>query len=157
MRIKLRHIETAFVIISVIMTSERAYAQKQGLPSATDNVLKYRYQQYKNNLPRYPKGYPMIVRMYSTIGAGVEANWEASSYTADAVVGSNVRWGLGYKFTPVHALEANFMYASTSFLENGLFGTVAPAHRSSYGVELNYMMNVTAFGKRSDMFNHFEV
>ena len=157
MRIKIRHIETVLAIISVIMTSEQAYAQKQGLPGATDNVLKYRYQQYKNSLPRYPKGYPMISRMYSTLGAGVEANWEASSYTSDAVVGSNVRWGLGYKFTPVHALEANFMYASTSFLEDGLFGTVAPAHRNSYGVELNYMMNVTAFGKRSDTYNRFEV
>lgn len=146
-----KFLATGIALISVL---NGVYAQKAGLPENKKNIIDYRYQKFDYSLPRFPKGYPLRDRFYIFSDAGIEANWEASKEAGDIFFNPMVHAGLGFKITPVHAIEGGFLFASA---KNALAPTDAYARKqNSYGGQLNYVMNLTAFGYRNAELHKFE-
>lgn len=147
---------TKLIFAGLISTaaSMGVYGQKPGLPENKKNIIELRYQNPDHSLPRFPKGYPLRDRFYIVSDAGVEANWEASKEASDIFFNPSVHAGLGFKFTPVHAIEASFLFASG---KNSLPAIAEyPKRKNSYGGQLNYVINLTAFGYRNADIHRFE-
>lgn len=131
---------TLFAIAFWLFATAFLYAQKQGLPPQEGSVIDLRYQKYENALPRFPKGYPLLHRFYLAADGGIEANWENSSESGRIRTAALLNGTLGFRFTPVHALEARYLFSD-----------------GSQGMNLNYVLNLTAFATRQASVNRFEV
>lgn len=115
------------------------HAQRRGLPEQKRDAIGLRYQQYQNALPRFPKGYPLLHRLYLTGAAGIEAEWEASNESGIVQTDFSMKGGIGFKFTPVHAIEADYLYTP-----------------QTQGINLNYVLNLSAFATRQAKPYRFE-
>lgn len=144
-----------FAGIFLIFALTHVYAQKHGLPENNQNIIRNRYQKIDYRLPRYPSDYPLRNRFYFLSDAGLEANWESSKAESAILFNALLHAGLGFRFTPVHALEASFIYASHNNRYNDFASNVKS--ENMYGANLNYVMNFTAFGNKTADIHCFEV
>ncbi|MGL5786753.1 MAG: DUF3575 domain-containing protein [Bacteroidales bacterium] len=154
MNIRCTYIKMILSGLILISCFSGVYAQKKGLPVNKENIIKYRYQTPDYRLPRFPSGYPLRDRFYLFTDVGAEANWEASEYGSQLFFNALVHSGLGFKITPVHGLEAGFLFAAPDKRMEGI-----PEYRESrnvYGATLNYLLNLTAFGNKSANVQKFE-
>lgn len=144
-----------FAGVLLIFALTHVYAQKHGLPENNQNIIRNRYQKIDYRLPRYPPDYPLRNRFYFLSDAGAEANWESSKTESVILFNALVHAGLGFKFTPVHALETSFVFASRNNRYNDFASNVKS--ENMYGLNLNYVMNFTAFGNKSTDIHRVEV
>ena len=120
------------------------YAQKPGSPENSVNAINYRFQKFDKSPVVFADSVRFRNRFYNIFSAGIEADWEGTYGLNTPMAGLAARLSFGYRITPVHALEADFLYADS--------GT-----RSSFGVNLNWALNLNNLALRRDGQSKFEV
>ena len=120
-----------------------AYAQKKDSPENTVNAIDYRYQYFDGKLPHFADSVRFRDRFYNIFSGGYEANWQKSIFTGERMGGLDARLSFGYRLTPVHAVEADFLYSNL-------------ARTDAFGANLNYVMNLNNFATKKDAHNKFE-
>ena len=128
---KVRYI--VFVIIFAILAgsqSGKLYAQVEGSPLNDRNAVDYRYQRFETALPQFPDSVRFRDRFYTTFGAGIEANWERSKSLNTSLFNFTYKATAGYMFTPVHAIEGDFLFSNVK-------------GNPYYGFNVNYAANLT--------------
>lgn len=119
------------------------YAQVVNSPTNDKNALDYRYQIYSGKLPKFADSITFRNRFYNIVSAGVEANWEESRSLKSYIIDYTGKFSFGYRLTPVHAIEADFLYTKAD-------------NQNSFGANLNYVLNINNFANRADRHNKFE-
>ena len=125
------------------MQGRVAFAQVKGSPDNTVNAMDYRYQYFDGTHASFADSIRFRDRFYNLAGYGLVADWEADGDQMSPLAGWNTRLAFGYRYTPVHATEVDFIFGG------GNKGRV-------YGVDANYVMNLNNFVLRQDSRNRFE-
>lgn len=123
---------------------ESVYAQKKGSPENTVNAIGYRYQRFDNSPVVFADSVKFRDRIYDLFSLGIEADWESSYGMNTPVTGLGARMSFGYRITPVHAIEADFLYSGVGSRHTG-------------GLNLNWAVNLNNLALRKDAHNRFEV
>lgn len=131
------------VFLGAGIQADRVYAQKPGSPETSINALDYRYQQFGEPL-FFADSVKFRNRLYNILSTSLESDWENSLKFDQPKLGFSSRLAFGYRLTPVHAVEANFLYSNVS-------------SRHAFGVDLDWVMNLNNFATRKDAHNRFEV
>jgi hypothetical protein len=142
----MRKVRAIFMICFALlfgMQGVRMYAQVVGSPVNDKNAIDYRYQYFKSHLPQFADSIKMRNRFYVMAGAGLDANYELSKDFSAFKVGYNARLTLGYRFTPIHAIETDLIYADMD-------------HRNHYGINVNYVMDLNNFALGRDSHDKLE-
>ena len=129
--------------MALVLSGSAVFAQVAGSPLNDQNAIKHRYQKYNRTLPSFGDSVKFRDRFYTTFSAGVGTNWEESVNLKNRIASWTGRLTLGYRLSPVHAMEADIISAKAG--EN-----------SSWGINLNYAMNLNNFATRKDNHNRFE-
>lgn len=119
------------------------HAQVVGSPVNEKNAIDYRFQYFDGRLPRFADSVKFRDKIYTLFGAGIEANWERSQGLDSYMINFTSKATVGYTFTPVHAIEADFLYSNVGSHPN-------------YGANINYVMNLTNFASKEGSFNKVE-
>ena len=120
------------------------YAQKVGSPENTVNAIDYRFQKFDRTPVMFADSVKFRNKIYNIFSVGMEADWESSIALSQPMTGFNARVSLGYRITPVHAVEADALYANT-------------LGRPAVGANLNWAVNLNNLATRRDGRNGFEV
>ena len=120
-----------------------AYAQKKDSPENSVNAIDYRFQKFDNSPVMFADSVKFRDRFYNIFSAGIEGDWERNVTLNEPMTGLDARLAFGYRITPVHAVEADFIYANT-------------LGRNILGANLNWAMNLNNFATRKDGHNRFE-
>ena len=123
---------------------QEVHAQKYGSPENTVNAINYRFQKFDNTPVVFADSVRFRNRFYNIFSAGVEADWERTFGLGTPMTGFASRLTFGYRLTPIHAIETDFMYSNTGA-------------RNSGGFNLNWVMNLNNLATRKDGRNRFEV
>lgn len=141
---RLRVILPLFLMLLAGVQGGSLYAQVVGSPLNDRNAIDYRYQKFDSKLPLFPDSIKFRDRFYIIAGGGLDVNYEGSKDFDAFRPGWGARVSAGYRITPVHAVEGDFIYSSFD-------------RKSSFGFNLNYVMNLNNFATRRDSYNKFEV
>lgn len=136
-------ISTVLAAISVLLPGTCMYAQVKGSPLNDKNAIDYRYQKFQNRLPRFADSIKFQDRFYTTFSGAIESNWEESQQLGKYLTQWQGKLTLGYRMSPVHAIESDFIYSNAKGKKN-------------WGVNLNYAMNINNFATRKDNHNRLE-
>lgn len=142
----MRILRTILIFCLVILMGSQGgclYAQVVNSPTNDKNAIDYRYQKFNATLPRYADSIKFRDRFYTSVSAGLDANYEGAKDFDSYLVGLNTKLTFGYHLTPVHAIEADFIYAKMGGKDN-------------YGFNFNYLMNLNNFATRRDNYNKLE-
>lgn len=141
----LRNILKICLVLLFSASGGHLFAQIKGSPANDKNAIDYRYQIFENRLIRYNTDSTKFRnRIYTVYSAGIEANWEQFKTLNSAPLGFNAKFSLGFNITPIHAIEAEFIYANLG-------------KRTNLGGNLNYVFNINNFATNQDNFNKLEV
>ena len=119
------------------------FAQKKGSPENTVNAIDHRYQYFDGKLPHFADSVRFRDKFYNIFSGGYEANWQKSIFTGDRMGGLDARLSFGFRLTPVHAIETDFLYSNLG-------------RTDAFGANLNYVMNLNNFATKKDGHNRFE-
>ncbi len=134
----------AFVAaMTLLLPGGTVFAQITGSPLNDKNAIDYRYQKFNKTLPRFADSTGFRDRFYTAFSAGISTDWEESVNLKNRIADWTGRLTLGYRLSPVHAIEADILSAGGK--GNG-----------SWGIGLNYAMNLNNFATRKDNHNRFE-
>lgn len=120
------------------------YAQKKDSPESSFNAIDHRFQKFDNAPVTFADSVKFRNRFYNIFSAGIEADWERSFDLNTPMTGLATRLTFGYRLTPVHAVETDFLYSNTG-------------SRHSGGLNVNWAMNLNNLALRRDAHNRFEV
>lgn len=120
------------------------YAQKKDSPESSFNAIDHRFQKFDNAPVTFADSVKFRNRFYNIFSAGIEADWERSFNLNTPMTGLATRLTFGYRLTPVHAVETDFLYSNTG-------------SRHSGGLNVNWAMNLNNLALRRDAHNRFEV
>lgn len=120
------------------------YAQRKDSPESNVNAIDHRYQRFDNSPIMFSDSVRFRNRFYNIFSAGIEADWERSFDLGTPKTGLATRLTFGYRLTPVHAIEADFLYTDIG-------------SRHSGGLNVNWAMNLNNYALRKDAHNKFEV
>lgn len=154
MEIKYTYIKSLCTGILITLASCSMYAQKQGLPENRENIIKWRYPKLDYSLPNFPASYPLRDRFYFFTDGGVEANWESLNTESEVLSNALFNAGLGFQFSPIHALEVSFRYAAYSPVAKKTKYLSEP--NGDFGGNVNYVINLTAFGNKTSHIQKLE-
>lgn len=119
------------------------YAQKKDSPENNVNAIDYRFQKFDNTPVRFADSVRFRNRIYNIFSGGYEASWQKQIFTGDRIGGLDARLSFGYRISPVHAIETDFLYSNL-------------ARTDAFGANLNHVMNLNNFATRKDGRNRFE-
>ena len=126
------------------MSGERMYAQKEGSPESTFNALDYRFQKFDNTKVHFADSIKFRNKFYNIVGIGVAGEWERGGEVIEkSYTGYTTRFTLGYRITPVHAIETDLLH---TFKPTG----------NAYGANINWVANLNNIATRRDGHNKFE-
>lgn len=125
------------------MSAGRAVAQKINSPENTVNAIEYRYQRFDKTFVTFADSVKFRDRIYNVFSAGVEADWERTFDLSTPMTGVAARVSLGYEISPVHAVEADFIFGNAT-------------QQNAIGANLNWVMNLNDFTARRDTRSRFE-
>lgn len=120
------------------------YAQKKDSPESSFNAINLRFQKFDNTPVTFADSVKFRDRFYNVFSAGIEADWERTFDLNTPMTGLATRLTFGYRITPVHAVETDFLYSDTG-------------SRHSAGLNVNWAMNLNNLALRRDAHNRFEV
>lgn len=120
------------------------YAQKKDSPESSFNAINLRFQKFDNTPVTFADSVKFRDRFYNIFSAGIEADWERTFDLNTPMTGLATRLTFGYRITPVHAVETDFLYSDTG-------------SRHSAGLNVNWAMNLNNLALRRDAHNRFEV
>ena len=120
------------------------YAQKKDSPESSFNAINLRFQKFDNTPVTFADSVKFRDRFYNVFSAGIEADWERTFDLNTPMTGLASRLTFGYRITPVHAVETDFLYSDTG-------------SRHSAGLNVNWAMNLNNLSLRRDAHNRFEV
>lgn len=120
------------------------YAQKKDSPESSFNAINLRFQKFDNTPVTFADSVKFRDRFYNVFSAGIEADWERTFDLNTPMTGLASRLTFGYRITPVHAVETDFLYSDTG-------------SRHSAGLNVNWAMNLNNLALRRDAHNRFEV
>jgi hypothetical protein len=120
------------------------YAQKKDSPESSFNAINLRFQKFDNTPVTFADSVKFRDRFYNVFSAGIEADWERTFDLNTPMTGLASRLTFGYRITPVHAVETDFLYSDTG-------------SRHSAGLNVNWAMNLNNLALRRDSHNRFEV
>ena len=120
------------------------YAQKKDSPESSFNAINLRFQKFDNTPVTFADSVKFRDRFYNIFSAGIEADWERTFDLNTPMTGLASRLTFGYRITPVHAVETDFLYSDTG-------------SRHSAGLNVNWAMNLNNLALRRDAHNRFEV
>ena len=120
-----------------------AYAQVAGSPTNDINAIDYRYQYFDGKLPHFADSVKFRDRFYNVFSAGIDGSWRDAVSFDGPKVGLRTNLGFGYRISPVHAVELDFLYGRRG-------------GKSSGGLNLDYVMNLNNFSTRRDGHNRLE-
>ena len=120
------------------------YAQKKDSPESSFNAINLRFQKFDNTPVTFADSVKFRDRFYNIFSAGIEADWERTFDLNTPMTGLASRLTFGYRITPVHAVETDFLYSDTG-------------SRHSVGLNVNWAMNLNNLSLRRDSHNRFEV
>ena len=120
------------------------YAQKPDSPENSVNAIDYRFQKFDNSPVVFADSVKFRNRFYNVFSAGIEADWETTFDLGTPMAGLATRLTFGYRMTPIHAIETDFLYSNTG-------------SRHSGGLNVNWVMNLNNLATRKDGHNRFEV
>lgn len=120
------------------------YAQKKDSPESSFNAINLRFQKFDNTPVTFVDSVKFRDRFYNVFSAGIEADWERTFDLNTPMTGLATRLTFGYRITPVHAVETDFLYSDTG-------------SRHSAGLNVNWAMNLNNLALRRDAHNRFEV
>ena len=126
------------------MTGVNMRAQKPGTPENNINAIDNRFQKFDKTPVTFADSVRFRNRFYNIFSAGIEADWEKSISLSEPMTGLNARLSFGYRISPIHAVEADFLYANT-------------LGRNTAGANLNWAVNLNNLATRRDGHNRFEV
>ena len=132
-----------FAILSWGLLETSVYAQKIDSPENDLNAIDYRFQKFDNTPVVFADSVKFRHRFYNIFSAGIDADWERSAQLDAPMTGMLSRLSFGYRLTPVHALETDFLYSYAGV-------------RNNFGVDVNWAMNLNNFATRKDGRNRFE-
>ena len=138
---KFTFISFMFTALISLLSGSALYAQLAGSPVNDKNAIDYRYQKFNNKLPRFNDSIKFQDKIYTTFSSGIITNWEMSQDLNDYKIDYSGKLTVGYRLTPVHAIEADYIFSDKG---------------NKWGVNLNYAMNVNNFATRKDNRNRFE-
>lgn len=141
--IRLRSIFCLCLVALLGLQGIDAYAQLKDSPQNYVNAIDYRFQKFDGTLPHFADSVKFRDRFYNIFSLGYEANWQKSMLTGKSMGGLDTRLTFGYRLTPVHAIEADFLYSNLSGTHVG-------------GLNLNYAMNLNNFATKKDGHNKLE-
>lgn len=119
------------------------YAQKPDSPENSVNAIDYRFQKFDTSPVMFADSVKFRNRFYNIFGLGIEADWERSYSMGTPMTGLAGRLSFGYRLTPVHAIETDFLYSNTGSRHNA-------------GLNLNWAVNLNNLALRKDANNRFE-
>lgn len=120
------------------------YAQKKDSPESSFNAINLRFQKFDNTPVTFADSVKFRDRFYNIFSAGIEADWERTFDLNTPMTGLASRLTFGYRITPVHAVETDFLYSDTG-------------SRHSAGLNVNWAMNLNNLALRRDAHNRLEV
>ena len=129
--------------VLALLPASVMHAQVAGSPVNDKNALDYRYQRFNSTLPRFTDSTKFQDKIYTTISGGIGTNWELSQQENDYKIDLSGKWTVGYRLSPVHAVETDFLWSKDD-------------ERTNWGLNLNYAMNINNFATRRDNHNKFE-
>ena len=126
------------------MQTVTVYAQNPGSPENSVNAIDHRYQVFDNSPVFFADSIKFRNRFYNVFSAGINADWEKTFDLGTPMAGPAARLGFGYRLTPVHAIETDFLYSNIG-------------SRHAAGLDVNWVMNLNNYANRRDSHNKFEV
>ncbi len=120
------------------------YAQKKDSPESSFNAINLRFQKFDNTPVTFADSVKFRDRFYNVFSAGIEADWERTFDLNTPMTGLAARLTFGYRLTPVHAIETDFLYSNTGSRHTG-------------GLNVNWAVNLNNMALRKDANNRFEV
>ena len=111
----MKGLRTIFCLCLVMLLGSQGfnvYAQKKDSPENYVNAIDYRYQYFDGKLPHFADSVKFRDKIYNIFSGGYEANWQKSIFTGERMGGLDARLSFGYRLTPVHAIETDFLYSS---------------------------------------------
>lgn len=131
-----KNIFTFLVIISFFIISNTSiYSQVKGTKNKNINAIENRYYQFPPDTLRYIKDFPSISKFYFNSSVGMDWNHNRNLENKNKG-GINANFTLGYRFTPVHGIEAGFKFGSSPI------GILDFEERATCGVGLNYVLDI---------------
>ena len=119
------------------------HAQKKDSPESSFNAIDHRFQTFDNSPVMFADSVKFRNRFYNIFSAGIEADWEGSYGLNTPMAGFASRLSFGYRLTPAHAVEADFLYSNTG-------------SRNTGGLNVNWALNLNNLALRKDSHNKFE-
>lgn len=119
------------------------FAQNPNSPVNDKNAIDYRYQKFENRLPRFADSIKARDKFYNVFSAGYGVWWEESQNVKSYSTSFSARFTLGYRFSPVHAIETDIIYSNKD-------------SKDSWGANVNYVFNINNFATRRDNHSKFE-
>lgn len=129
--------------VLALLPASVLHAQVAGSPVNDKNAIDYRYQKFNGKLPRFADSIKFQDRIYTTFSGGIGTNWEYSQQQNDYKLDLSGKWTVGYRLSPVHAVETDFIWSKKD-------------ERTNWGLNLNYAMNINNFATRRDNHNKLE-
>lgn len=126
------------------MQAVSVFAQAPGSPENSVNAIDLRFQKFDNSPVYFADSVKFRDRFYNIFSAGIAADWEQSFDLGVPKAGFASRLSFGYRLTPIHAIETDFLYSNI-------------ASRKGGGLNVNWVMNLNNFANRRDGHNKFEV
>lgn len=122
---------------------EGIHAQVPGSPLNERNAIDFRYQRFDDQRLTFADSIGFRDRFYTVFNAGIEGRWKDAASFEAPMVGLKTRLGFGYRLTPVHAFEADFLYGNRGGEISG-------------GMNFEYVMNLNNLALRRDGHNKLE-
>lgn len=146
-------IKTMLVALVAVALSEVCYSQGRA-EEPQFNALEYRNLPSNREAVRYSSESNPFSRLYVTLGVGSESVWDAVDNPNGGMnSGFTSRASVGYSFSPLHALEFNVSSSDTPYVTSE--GVIE--NSSSFGVGLDYVLNLSNVVSRQNKFNYVDV